>query len=44
VAALIVQNYSIFYYIPVLLISGTITGLLIGIISQELILRVKFQF
>jgi heptaprenyl diphosphate synthase len=44
VAALIVQNYSIFYYIPVLLISGTVTGLLIGIISQELIIRVKFRF
>lgn len=44
VAAAIVQNYSIFYYIPVLFISGTLTGLLIGIISQELILRVKFKF
>lgn len=44
VAAFIVQNYSVFYYIPVLLVSGTITGLIIGIISQELILRVKFQF
>lgn len=44
VAAAIVRNYSIFYYIPVLFISGTLTGLLIGIISQELILRVKFKF
>lgn len=44
VAAVIVQNLSVFYYIPVLFISGTITGLVIGVISQELILRVKFRF
>ncbi len=44
VAAAIVQNLSVFYYIPVLFISGTITGLVIGVISQELILRVKFRF
>lgn len=44
VAACIVSNFSIMYYIPVLFISGTITGLIIGVISQELILRVKFRF
>ncbi len=44
VAAAIVQNLSVFYYIPILFISGTITGLVIGVISQELILRVKFRF
>lgn len=44
VAAAIVRNLSVFYYIPVLFISGTITGLVIGVISQELILRVKFRF
>lgn len=44
VAVAIVQNLSVFYYIPVLFISGTITGLVIGVISQELILRVKFRF
>ena len=44
VAAANVQNLSVFYYIPVLFISGTITGLVIGVISQELILRVKFRF
>jgi heptaprenyl diphosphate synthase len=43
IAAFIVQNYSIFYYIPVLLVSGLVTGLLIGIISQELVIRVKFS-
>lgn len=44
VAAAIVQNLSVFYYIPILFISGTVTGLVIGVISQELILRVKFRF
>jgi heptaprenyl diphosphate synthase len=43
VAALIVQSYSIFYYIPILLFAGLVTGLLIGIVSQELIIRVKFR-
>lgn len=40
VAACIVANFNILYYIPVLLIAGTITGFLIGIISQEIIFRI----
>lgn len=40
VAALVVENFSIFYYIPVLLAAGFVTGLLIGILSQEVILRI----
>lgn len=36
VAALVVQNIKIVYYLPVLLIAGTITGLLIGIISMRI--------
>lgn len=39
VAALVVENYKIMYYIPVLLIAGFLTGLLIGILSQEIVLR-----
>ena len=35
VAALIVENTSLLYYAPVLLISGVITGLLIGILTKE---------
>lgn len=41
VAAAVVSNYHILYYIPVLLVAGAITGLLIGILSQELILRLE---
>ncbi len=39
VAAVIVSNYKILYYIPVLLAAGVLTGLVIGILSQELIMR-----
>lgn len=39
VAALIVSNFNILYYIPVLIVAGAITGLLIGLLSQELIIR-----
>lgn len=42
VAALIVENMSFFYYAPVLLISGTITGLLIGILTREVLKRIRF--
>lgn len=40
VAALVVSNFYIFYYIPVLLIAGAITGFVNGIVSQEIILRI----
>lgn len=39
VAALVVANYHIFYYGTVLIIAGIITGFVIGVISQEVILR-----
>ena len=39
VAAVIVNNFNIMFYIPVLLIAGLLTGLLIGILAQELIVR-----
>ena len=39
-AALVVENYHILYYIPVLLTAGFITGFFIGILSQEIILRI----
>lgn len=40
VAAMVVENYNIFYYLPVLLIAGVVTGLLIGVAAQEMILRI----
>lgn len=39
VAALVVENANLFYYMSVLFFSGLVTGALIGILGQELILR-----
>lgn len=44
VAAFVVENYNIFYYMPVLLMAGIVTGLLIGIAAQEMILRIGNRF
>lgn len=41
VASVIVETYSIFYYIPVLLVAGLITGMLIGVIAGEVSDRLK---
>lgn len=38
-AAAIVENYHVLYYLPALLISGFLTGLVIGTVAQEVILR-----
>ena len=40
-AVLIVENLNLFFYVPVLIIAGLITGLLIGIISKYVIPPVK---
>lgn len=40
VAAFVVENYNIFYYMPILLVAGIVTGLLIGVAAQEMILRI----
>lgn len=37
VAACVVENIHVFYYMPVLLLAGLITGLLIGMIAQRVI-------
>lgn len=39
VAAAVVENRSLFYYYPVLFIAGTLTGIVIGIAAQEILLR-----
>lgn len=43
VASAVVENYHIFYYMPVLFIAGLVTGFLIGILAQEIILRLGTQ-
>ena len=39
VAAWIVENLNLFFYFPVLLLAGMITGVFIGIISREILIR-----
>lgn len=41
VAAAVVENYNLFYYAPALLAAGFVTGALIGILAQEMILRLN---
>ena len=40
VAMLVLETMSLVYYGPVLLISGVVTGLVIGIVSSEVIKRI----
>ncbi len=39
VAMLVVETFNVIYYVPVLLIAGMLTGLLIGIVSNEMLKR-----
>lgn len=41
IAMIVVETFSVAYYIPVLLIAGVITGLLIGIAANETLKRIK---
>ncbi|MBO5303874.1 MAG: Gx transporter family protein [Lachnospiraceae bacterium] len=41
IASIVVENYNLFYYMPMLLISGFITGFLIGILAQEMVIRLN---
>ena len=40
VAVLVVENYRIYSYLPVLLFAGILTGFLIGVAAQEVIFRI----
>ncbi len=44
VAMIVVENLRLVFYLPVLLISGFLTGLLIGIICQAILPRLKRVF
>lgn len=41
VAAIVMQTIQIAYYLPVLLVAGLLTGLLLGILSKLIVDRVK---
>ena len=40
VAASVVKTYSVIYYAPVLIIAGVFTGIIIGIVSDEIVKRI----
>ena len=40
-ATIVLESLSITYYLPVLMISGIVTGLLIGIVANEMLKRVR---
>ncbi len=45
VAMAVVETFHIFYYVPVLLIAGLITGFLIGVLADNILRRLeKIQF
>lgn len=39
VAAAVVENINLFYYFPMLMLAGAITGILIGVAAQEILVR-----
>lgn len=41
VAMIVVESYKISFYLPVLLISGLITGGVIGVVAKEVLNRIK---
>ena len=41
VAMVVVQTYQVGYYLPVLLVAGEVTGLLIGFVSKEVLKRIQ---
>ena len=41
VAMIVVETYQVGYYLPVLLIAGVLTGFVIGIISGEVLKRIR---
>lgn len=41
-ASVLMETGSIWYYLPVLLVSGILTGLVIGIVSDEMLKRIKY--
>ena len=36
----VVKTYSVIYYAPVLIIAGVFTGIIIGIVSDEIVKRI----
>ena len=44
VAAVVVESYNVFYYVPVLIIAGLLTGAAIGFAAREMLRRLQKFF
>ncbi|MDO4519897.1 MAG: Gx transporter family protein [Eubacteriales bacterium] len=44
VAMFIVESTNLVYYLPFLIVTGIVTGVLIGFISEMVIKRIKIYF
>ena len=42
IAMFVVETFSVAYYLPVLLVAGALTGLVIGAVAGQVLMRVKF--
>lgn len=43
IATILVDNYYVLYYVPVLMVAGFITGACIGVVAQEVFIRIGKQ-
>ena len=43
IAALVLETSAVWYYLPVLIISGSLTGLLIGFLTGEIRKRIPYM-
>lgn len=43
IATILVDNYYVLYYVPVLMIAGFLTGACIGVVAQEVFIRIGKQ-
>lgn len=41
IAGIVVESFSVFYYLPVLIFAGILTGILIGFLAKEMLKRLS---
>jgi heptaprenyl diphosphate synthase len=41
VAMVLVDSFSLMYYLPILLISGAVTGLVVGLVAAQVLVRIR---
>ena len=41
IAGIVVESFSVFYYLPILVLAGILTGILIGFLANEMLKRLR---